>query len=90
MEREEQMYKDWEENIANSYDEEVDDTCFSVFLDGVKWADANPQFSKEKFIDKACEWLRNNIDFYVETNYGEDFRVNMEQLLKDIRKAMEA
>ena len=83
------MYKDWEENIANSYDEEVDDTCFSAFLDGIKWADANPQFSKEKFIDKVCEWLRNNIDFYVETNYGEDFRVNMEQLLKDIRKAME-
>ena len=40
-------------------------------------------------LDKACEWLRNNIDFYVETKYDEDFRVDIEQLLNDIRKAME-
>ncbi|MBQ3026325.1 MAG: hypothetical protein IJD27_02200 [Alistipes sp.] len=44
---------------------------------------------RDRVIDKACEWLLNNIDFYVETNYGEDFRVDIEQLLKDIRKAME-
>ena len=40
-------------------------------------------------LDKTCEWLRNNIDFYVETKYDEDFRVDIEQLLNDIRKAME-
>ena len=50
--------------------------------------DAGPQ-EKMVSLDKACEWLRNNIDFYVETNYGEDFRVNIEQLLEDISKAME-
>ena len=44
---------------------------------------------RDRVIDKACEWLLNNIDFYVETNYGEDFRVDIEQLLKGIRKAME-
>lgn len=89
MERKEQMYKDWEEKISNSYNTEFDDICFSAFLDGAKWADANPQLSKGEFIDKACEWLRNNIDFYVETKYDEDFRVDIEQLSKDIRKAME-
>lgn len=40
-------------------------------------------------LDKACEWLKNNIDFYVETSHGDDFRVDIKQLLNDIRKAME-
>lgn len=39
-------------------------------------------------LDKACEWLRNNIDFYVETSHGDDFRVDIKQLLNDIRKVM--
>lgn len=30
------------------------------FIEGAKWADANPQFSKEEFIEKAEEWLWNN------------------------------
>lgn len=47
------------------------------------------EFERKRLVDKACEWLRNNIDFYVETNYDEDFRVDIEQLLNDIRKAME-
>lgn len=35
--------------------------CFhGGFIDGAKWADANPQFSKEEFIEKAEEWLWNN------------------------------
>ena len=49
---------------------------------GAEWAD-------KTMIDKVCEWLRNNIDFYVETKYDEDFRVDIEQLLKDICKTME-
>lgn len=54
---------------------------------GAKWADKNPKDGMVS-IDNACEWLRNNIDFYVETKYDEDFRVDIEQLLKDICKAM--
>lgn len=52
------------------------------FKESAEWAD-------KTMIDKVCEWLRKNIDFYVETKYDEDFRVDIEQLLKDIRKAME-
>lgn len=93
MTREEQI----QQAEINYSDDTIFDGCDYIgqvakqeaFIAGTKWADSNPQFSKEKFIDKVCEWLRNNIDFYVETNYGEDFWVNMEQLLKDIRKAME-
>ena len=45
---------------------------------------------QEKMVSlkQVCEWLRNNIDFYVETKYDEDFRVDIEQLLNDICKAM--
>lgn len=50
--------------------------------------DEEPQ-EKMVSLDKACKWLKNNIDFYVETKYDEDFRVDIEQLLNDIRKAME-
>jgi hypothetical protein len=50
-------------------------------------ADAEPQ-EKMVSLEQVCEWLRNNIDFYVETKYDEDFRVDIEQLLNDICKAM--
>ena len=90
MEREEQMYKDWEENIANSYDEEVDDTCFSAFLDGVNWADANPQFSKEKFIEKAVNWLVTNAsDYAISTTGDDDDCVVSLDMVEDFKKAME-
>ena len=51
-------------------------------------ADAEPQ-EKMVSLEEVCEWLRNNIDFYVETKHDEDFRVDIKQLLNDIRKAME-
>ncbi len=40
------------------------DQVFDAFKNGAKWADENPQFSKEKFIEKACEWLKEYM--YVE------------------------
>ena len=45
---------------------------------------------QEKMVSlkQVCEWLQNNIDFYVETKYDEDFRFDIEQLLNDIHKAM--
>lgn len=50
--------------------------------------EAGAEWAQEFMIKKACEWLRNNIDLYVETKYDEDFRVDIEQLLNDIHKAM--
>ena len=64
------------------YDGDMLGEIIDTFEAGVEWGDTT-------MIDKACEWLLNNIDFYVETKCGEDFRVDIEQLLKDIRKAME-
>lgn len=65
-ERKEQMYKDWEENIANAYEDEIDDTCFSAFLDGVKWADAHPDTEDLEavmaFTFRGLGWLAENIE----------------------------
>lgn len=66
MTRKEQMYKDWEENIANAYDEEVDDTCFSAFLDGVKWADEHPDTEDIEtvlaYTYKGLGWIAENVE----------------------------
>lgn len=60
--REEQMYKDWEENIANAYDEEDDDTVFSAFIDGAKWTDRHPNPDTIKSI---FEFALNNTNFLI-------------------------
>ena len=65
-ERKEQMYKDWDEKISNSYDEEIDDTCFDTFLDGVNWADAHPDTEDLEavmaFTFRGLGWLAENVE----------------------------
>jgi hypothetical protein len=58
----------------------------STFIDGAKWADANPQLSKDKFIEKARWWLRETAHFYVSDFTGE---LDDNGLLEDFKKAME-
>lgn len=57
-----------------------------AFIAGAKWADANPQFSKEEFIEKTCWWLRETAHFYVSDFTGE---LDDNGLLEDFKKAME-
>lgn len=81
MTREEQMYKDWEENIANAYDEEVDDTCFSAFLDGVKWADEHPN---PNIIKKIFEFALEKTNFMIADSLQSiDFEVLVTQAMKE-------
>ena len=67
----------------------MEDNCLSFWSEDMIecFVDAEPQ-EKMVSLKQVCEWLRNNIDFYVETKYDEDFRVDIEQLLNDIRKTM--
>ena len=58
-----------------------------VFEAGAKWADTNPQFSKEKFIDKACEWLSNNKNNYITDIEGET--IVDDAIIEDFLKAIE-
>lgn len=97
MERKEQMYKDWEENIANSYDEEFDDTCFSAFLDGVKWADEHPNTEDIEAIlaytYKGLGWLAENVEFDMGTMgdralaYTETLQLICNQAIMELRKS---
>lgn len=57
-----------------------------AFIDGAKWADTNPQFSKEEFMEKACWWLRETAYFYVSDFTGE---LDDNGLLEDFKRAME-
>lgn len=59
-----------------------------AFIKGAEWADANPQFSKEEFIDKACEWLELHInDDKYYSCIGEETLISY--LIEDFRKIME-
>ncbi len=49
------------------------------FKQGAKWADAHPQSSKEEFIEKAAEWIKDNVYLYVSDLSGTVF----EQQLKE-------
>lgn len=60
------------------------------FVYGSKWTDANPQFSKEKFIEKACDWLvMNASDYAISTTGDDDDCVVSLDMVEDFRKAME-
>ena len=69
-----------------------------VFEAGAKWADENPNpemVNRQKFIEKACEWLRKNYTNYMINDlskYVEDvcsFDIFDDLLVDDFRKAMD-
>ena len=55
------------------------DQVFDAFKNGAEWADAHPQFSREEFIEKAAEWIGDNVYLYVSDLSGTVF----EQQLKE-------
>lgn len=68
------------------------------FIEGAKWADANPQFSKEEFIEKACKWLGKHINkttnIDADDDWGDDYLEvsnydDEDMFLSAFRKAME-
>lgn len=46
---------------------------------------------KQEFIKKACEWLKENVNDYLFDDGKEmtDWKVNVEEMLDDFKKAME-
>ena len=59
------------------------------FADGAKWADANPQFSKQWFIEKACEWLISSFA-HLHNEYGCKLEFgNQDVFIEAFKKAME-
>lgn len=84
MTREEQIYSQsisYTRNIFREI-EDFSDVVYA-FADGVRWADENPQFSKEEFIEKACEWLesvlKSDLGYYSAAEFADTFRKVMEE-----------
>lgn len=80
-----------EQRIQEAKDRFSDDQIYPIskvyaFVEGAKWADENPQFSKEEFIEKSCWWLRETAHFYVSDFTGE---LDDNGLIEDFKKAME-
>ena len=46
---------------------QVTDLLECAFTKGAEWADRNPKFSKQEFIEKAIEWVKNrdNVEKYL-------------------------
>lgn len=83
MKREEQI-----KEAARLYDDpytEAND--YRSFVDGCHWADEHPK------IDKVCEWLKPNLDCYVEVEGEHAFETNLkihtDLLIEDLKKFIE-
>lgn len=96
MTREEQI----QQAEINYSDDTIFDGCDYIgqvakqeaFIAGAKWADANLQFSKEKFIEKACEWLENNFVCFLQGTkigiYSNQF-VTVTEMVDNFKRTME-
>lgn len=90
MTREEEI-KQAAKTRADQYEHPVDwNNCYHHYIQGAEWADKHP---KEGLWDaqKVTDWLRNNAGMYLEDNrkYGEGCEYDTQELIKDLRKAME-
>lgn len=83
MTREEQIQRESEVYAwtANQFDIKL------AFIKGAEWADANPQFSKEEFIEKACDWLRKH------SSAGDEVATiqfnSLEEMIESLKNYME-
>ena len=81
MNREEILKDDW---VANNYGDRGRNWVNLAFLDGVNWME-------EKMIEKAVEWLDNNVDKYC-FNSGGKFEYIPKvgrKMLEDFKQAMQ-
>lgn len=76
--------------LKNNFpDEPVSSAIGSCAEDEMKLVDFQELFDKEQWIDKACEWLRNNFrqSPYDNTKVITHFS-SMEDIIKDFKKAI--
>lgn len=65
-------------NLGSEYN-----IAFDSFIEGANWSDEHPRKGLVD-IDKACEWLKDNIDYYV----NKDF-MSIDEFIGKFKKAME-
>lgn len=75
MIRQEEIEKE-AHRVSNNGDE------YTSFIQGAEWAD-------KTMIEKVCEWLKDNVNNYLDWYDWEECKLNTDELLYDFRKAME-
>ena len=70
-----------------------DEECYDSAMDMAEWKDEQFVREKEKFIDKACEWIKNNIHDYMMTRDGEiidtfDEMDWLDYMFRDLKESM--
>ena len=71
MKRKEQIFSEVHKRFRNDSTHLV--SKVNAFIDGVKWADEHPKsemVNKQEFIEKTCQWLKQNM--YVEYIFEHD------------------
>lgn len=54
-----------------------------------EWKDEQHSKEKQQWIEKACEWLKDNIhDYYTTGDGGDEFEEWFDDMFEDFRKAM--
>jgi hypothetical protein len=67
----------------NGYMGSYDKLMFKAAMQMAKW-------KEQQMIEKACEWLKDNVnDSYLDWYDWEKCRLNKDELLRDFREAME-
>lgn len=61
------------------------------FEETMKDVEQYNKYKEDKFIDKVCEWLVDNIYGYVEESqkYSDGYSIDLSSLVSDLRRAME-
>ena len=68
-------------NLSNKNKRDI----INAFIKGAEWKDEQFKVEKQQWIDKACEWMKNNMAYYC--GYTSVYEDN---LIEKFKKAMEA
>ena len=70
-------------NSSESWQERAETQCFIEHIDcTIQLVD------KQQLIDKVCEWIKDNINYYLDWYDWGKCMVNKGELIDDLRKAM--
>lgn len=70
---------------------EVFDRCFRAryadILEAMQWKDEQHAQEKQQWIDDACEWIKDNVNSYLDWYDWGKCMLNKGELIEDFRKA---
>lgn len=71
---------------------EVFNRCFRAryadILEAMRWKDEQHAQERQQLIDEACEWIKDNVNSYLDWYDWGRCRVSKDELIDDLRKSM--